>query len=717
MPGVQGPIEEVLPDWPEGPLDYYRKQASFDWRKLKVLIEGEECIRFKAYVWRKLAQDPLFSRDPWQEIDRMEARRITFLRMKKLIEYEFITEEEFLSNPMLANAVGQITGQFDWALCSKKFLAFEYFISNSRSIGSDSQNKFMEDVLNFDALGCICITELTHGSNTKGIQTRATYDQKTDKFILHTPNIYATKIWSGNLAKTATHASVFAQLYTSDGECKGLHTFLVPVRDPKTLLPYKGVKIGDMGPKLGLNGLDNGFVTFDNYPIERGTLLNRNVIFTDKGEYQLKSKKTKPQGITLGILSLGRVSIILQCITNMQTALVISIRFSGVRRQFGNASDEHKGVPVEEWRIMEYQTHQWRLFPYVAACYVLTTFYTDFFNEYINFFISNSVAYGNSGSQDDQPDLGAEIHALSCVGKAISAFLARDSIQESRECCGGYGYLKASRLGELRDDHDPNCTYEGDNNVILQQTSNYIMKKLKEKLTGNISEIKSPLGSLDFLDNMDQILTQNSVHLFGDKPIQDESLNLDSLLSLYQYLVSYLSKVSFEKLQTQLESFNYDQFCAKNESQVYFLRTLSIVYFDCELIRRYRNNVKNLTRNDVNLSVLLDRLGQLYGFYRLEPNLSLLYEANYFLPVHRNALTIIKEKILKLCNQLKTEMVSLVDVFAPPDDILNSSLGYSDGRIYDHIFDALSKNRNSYERAEWYKEFTENKPKLNNSKL
>ena len=75
-------------------------------------------------------------------------------------------------------------------------------------------------------LGCICITELSHGSNTKGIQTRATYDVKTDKFILHTPNIYATKIWSGNLAKTATHASVFAQLYTADGECKGLHTFL-----------------------------------------------------------------------------------------------------------------------------------------------------------------------------------------------------------------------------------------------------------------------------------------------------------------------------------------------------------------------------------------------------------------------------------------------------------------------------------------------------------
>lgn len=78
--------------------------------------------------------------------------------MKKLIEYDFLTEEEFLSNPMLGISVGQITGQYDWALASKKFLAYEYFIGNARSIGSSSQNKFMEDVFQFKALGKrICI--------------------------------------------------------------------------------------------------------------------------------------------------------------------------------------------------------------------------------------------------------------------------------------------------------------------------------------------------------------------------------------------------------------------------------------------------------------------------------------------------------------------------------------------------------------------------------
>ena len=41
-----------------------------------------------------------------------------------------------------------------------------------------------------------------------------------------------------------------------------------------------------------------------------------------------------------------------------------------------------------------------------------------------------------------------------------------------------------SRLGELHDVHEPNLTFEGDNNVILQQTANYLLGYLKDCLAG-----------------------------------------------------------------------------------------------------------------------------------------------------------------------------------------------------------------------------------------
>ena len=53
-----------------------------------------------------------------------------------------------------------------------------------------------------------------------------------------------------------------AQLFTK-GKNYGMHAFIVPIRDLQTHKPLPGVTIGDIGPKFGYNGVDNGFLRFE----------------------------------------------------------------------------------------------------------------------------------------------------------------------------------------------------------------------------------------------------------------------------------------------------------------------------------------------------------------------------------------------------------------------------------------------------------------------
>ena len=55
--------------------------------------------------------------------------------------------------------------------------------------------------------------------------------------------------------------------------------------------PCKGVMIEDMGIKIGLNGIDNARLMFDNVRIKRENMLNRLADVTEDGEFVTDIKK------------------------------------------------------------------------------------------------------------------------------------------------------------------------------------------------------------------------------------------------------------------------------------------------------------------------------------------------------------------------------------------------------------------------------------------
>jgi acyl-CoA oxidase len=81
------------------------------------------------------------------------------------------------------------------------------------------------------------------------------------------PNLWTHAPRIGGSGQHGKLCVVFAQL-TVAGKWEGPHVFAVRIRDDRgAVMP--GVRIKDMGPKMGLNGVDNGQMWFDHVRVPR----------------------------------------------------------------------------------------------------------------------------------------------------------------------------------------------------------------------------------------------------------------------------------------------------------------------------------------------------------------------------------------------------------------------------------------------------------------
>lgn len=339
------------------------------------------------------------------------------------------------------------------------------------NLGTKRHHERLPAIARGEDLGCFAMTEVGHGSNVADLETTARYDHATRSLVVHTPSESARKEWIGGAAHDARTAVVFAQLLVPDESGApvrhGVHAVLVPLRDAAgEVLP--GIRAGDCGDKLGLDGVDNGRLWFEEVRVPVENLLDRFATIDEHGAYGSPiASPSKRFFVMLGTLVAGRITVGSAGVSAARTGLAIALRYAMLRRQFGKTSSPSQTVtPTRERLLIDYPSHRRRLLPHLATNVVLRLAFATLRDRHAAHFLGPEAT--------DVPDnraLEADAAALKILGSRHGV----EALQACREACGGQGYLSANRIADLRVDVDVFTTFEGDNTVLAQLVAKSVL--------------------------------------------------------------------------------------------------------------------------------------------------------------------------------------------------------------------------------------------------
>ena len=523
----------------------------------------------------------------------------------------------------------------DLSLLIKFGVQFGLFGGSILMLGTERHHRrYLAGTGTLDLPGCFAMTELGHGSNVYDIETEAHYRPDSEEFEIHTPRESARKDYIGNAACHGRLATVFAQLFVG-GERHGVHALLVPIRT-KDGSVCGGVRIEDCGEKMGLNGVDNGRIWFDHVRVPRENLLNRFADVSADGEYSSSIPSPSRRFFTmLSALVAGRVSIALGALSASKSGLAIAIRYGEQRRQFGPQGGE-------EFRLLDYRSHQRRLMPLLASTYAL------------HFALRHLASRFVERSEQDE----REVEALAAGLKAYSTWNNIETLQTARECCGGQGYLAVNRFAALKADTDIFATFEGDNTVLMLLVAKGLLTEYRRQF-----EDLRPFTLLKYLGQ------RAGTALAGLNPVvtrlTDESHLADPEfhLAAFRYREESLLRSVAARLRHRLQE-GQDSYYAFNECQAHLLSTAH-AHVERVVLEQFVKAVAACEPES--LREPLQSLCALFALSRIEADRGWFQESGYLTGGKSKA---IRAQVNKLCGALRPDAVALVDSFGIPDELL-----------------------------------------------
>jgi acyl-CoA oxidase len=610
--------------------------SNFDIQKITELLDGKEAAIIKKV--KSVISRPEFAYETSTDIN---VYRQTVYNWCKILAEENLGNmaypKQYGGGENIADyfAIMETLSYHDLSLVIKFGVQFGLWGMSVQSLGTEKHYaKYLKDIGSLKIPGCFAMTETHHGSNVKGLETTATYNHNDQTFTIHTPNKNAQKEYIGNAAVHGQMATVFAKLIIDDHDY-GVNAFVVPLRDTSGNV-LNGVTIGDCGHKMGLNGVDNGTISFNNVVIPKENMLDRFASVNDKGEFESPIPSDNRRFFTmLGTLVGGRIGIPRSALAAAKSGLTIAIRYSDQRRQFGPEGGSE--VP-----ILNYRMHQRRLLPPLAKTYAVHFALQYLTNRFLN------------KTEDEMQ----EIEALAAGMKSYSTWSTRDILQECREACGGKGYLSENRIDALKNDTEIYTTFEGDNTVLMQLVAK-----------NRLSEFRKAFGEMGSMGIINYVYENAKVAITEKNPIATRRTDNEHLLDDQFHLQAFIHRektilASAAQRIKKLVDNGLEPYDAFNVVQHQMI-DVAQAYLERVVLEQFQAAIK--TVQDEKSKEILTKLNQLYALSQLEKNKGWYLEDGYMEAVKTKA---IRKMVNQLCWDIRPDAIALVNAFDIPESCL-----------------------------------------------
>lgn len=520
-----------------------------------------------------------------------------------------------------------------------------------RTLGEGVQSELWPRmILNHIWFACYAQTELAMGNDTQNLKTQAIFDEKSQEFILHTPDVSRIKWWPGDLGLTATHALVVARLI-SRGRDYGVQSFFVELRNPKTHVPHAGVEIGDLGPKLGFHSRDNGFLRFTQYRVPKSSLLSKYIQVDAEGAV---SRRGNPKRMYAGMMHM-RSAITVTAYTSIFKAATIATRYSLYRTQF--LDSKGREVPV-----YDYQLQRDKLFREIARAYLMALTCRTIFDQ---------LRLNHQLTQKDDFSQLQNTHIILCICKATFSTWATLAHQNLIKACGGHGFSSYSGLPSIFTEEFPNQIVEGDNSVLLLQVARQLYKSFGSVKKGELDQLTGPF---EFLKSFEKWID------FTLEEPKDGRIGLEQLLAVFFRATCFLLQKSALKMFQLVQQHN-DATFVWNELMGDDNQQLTKVFSAQFVLESSMNHLKGIQNAPIRSAI--ERLVELAAINLIEEISFALIESNAINSYHAELLLGRRAGLLE---ELRDDGLVLAEGMQVNDGHLGSAIGMSDKDPYETLY-------------------------------